>query len=111
MMPHDPNFAWTVGELNRYAQSVVKAHLGDTIWLCGELGRIQSNASGHVYGVLKDELGNSINIVFFGGAQRIAPFGLAPGSNVLVRGNLDLYVAGRTNSRYVSWSRQTRRAI
>ena len=93
-MPHDPNFAWTVGELNRYAQSVVKAHLGDTIWLCGELGRIQSNASGHVYGVLKDELGNSINIVFFGGAQRIAPFGLAPGSNVLVRGNLDLYVAG-----------------
>ena len=94
MMSHDPNFAWTVGELNRYAQNVVKAHLGDTIWLCGELGRIQSNASGHVYGVLKDEQGNSISIVFFGGARRIAPLGLAPGANVLVKGNLDLYVAG-----------------
>ena len=94
MMPHDPNFAWTVGELNRYAQSVVKAQLGDTIWLCGELGRIQSNASGHVYGVLKDEQGNSINIVFFGGARRIAPLNLAPGACVLLKGNLDLYVAG-----------------
>ncbi len=94
MMPHDPNFAWTVGELNRYAQSVVKEHLGDTIWLCGELGRIQSNASGHVYGVLKDEQENSINIAFFGGARKIAPLHLAPGACVLVRGNLDLYVAG-----------------
>ncbi len=93
-MPHDPNFAWTVGELNRYAQSVVKAHLGDTIWLCGELGRIQANASGHVYGVLKDEQGNSINIVFFGGARKIAPLGLTPGACVLLKGNLDLYVAG-----------------
>ena len=94
MMPHDPNFAWTVGELNRYAQSVVKEHLGDTIWLCGELGRIQSNASGHVYGVLKDEQENSINIAFFGGARKVAPLQLAPGSCVLVKGNLDLYVAG-----------------
>ncbi|MBO4620078.1 MAG: exodeoxyribonuclease VII large subunit [Victivallales bacterium] len=94
MMPHDPNFAWTVGELNRYAQSVVKEHLGDTIWLCGELGRIQPNASGHVYGVLKDEQGNSINIAFFGGARKVAPLQLAPGSCVLVKGNLDLYVAG-----------------
>ena len=91
-MPHDPNFAWTVGELNRYAQSVVKEHLGDTIWLCGELGRIQPNTSGHVYGVLKDEQGNSINIAYFGGARKIAPLKLAPGACVLVKGNLDLYV-------------------
>lgn len=94
MMPHDPNFAWTVGELNRYAQSVVKAHLGDTIWLCGELGRIQLNASGHVYGVLKDEQGNSINIVYFGGTRKVAALKLEPGSCVLLKGNLDLYVTG-----------------
>ncbi|MBR6471953.1 MAG: exodeoxyribonuclease VII large subunit [Victivallales bacterium] len=92
MMPHDPNFAWTVGELNRYAQSVVRAQLGDTIWLCGELGRIQPNVSGHVYGVLKDELGNSISIVFFGGARRMSSLHLEAGSCVLLKGNLDLYV-------------------
>ncbi|WP_295001993.1 exodeoxyribonuclease VII large subunit [uncultured Fibrobacter sp.] len=96
MMPHDPNFAWTVGELNRYAQNVVKTHLGDTIWLCGELGRIQLNASGHVYGVLKDELGNSISFAFFGGARKVAPLRLTAGDCVLLWGNLDLYVTAGT---------------
>lgn len=96
MMPHDPNFAWTVGELNRYAQSVVKAHLGDTIWLCGELGRFQAHANGHVYGALKDEQGNSISIVYFGGARRISALQLSAGSCVLLKGNLDLFVAGGT---------------
>ena len=96
MMPHDPNFAWTVGELNRHAQSVIKAHLGDTIWLCGELGRVQVNASGHVYGVLKDELGNSISIVYFGGARRFSALQLSAGDCVILRGNLDLFVAGGT---------------
>ena len=96
MLPYDLNHAWTVGELNQYAQSVVKAHLGDDLWLCGELGRIQLNTSGHVYGVLKDELGNSINFAFFGGVKHVAPLKLGPGVRVMLLGHLDLYV--RTGS-------------
>ncbi len=93
---HDPNYAWTVEELNTAVQHLLRSNMGEKLWLQGELGRISTSrgGSGHFYSTLKDNRKNAVSIAFFNGAATVSRLQLKEGDVVMVYGHVDLFVAG-----------------
>ncbi|MBP5300639.1 MAG: exodeoxyribonuclease VII large subunit, partial [Victivallales bacterium] len=78
-------------ELNECARGVLLDRLAAPLWLQGELGRINCHPNGHAYSRLKDELGATIDIVYFRGARKIQELQLQPGAIVMCYGRVDLF--------------------
>lgn len=87
---HDPKVAWTVGELNAYAQAVLREGIPFPVWVQGALTRISTH-NNSIYCSLKDEKGNQLKIVYFGGESVFRKLELDEGKQVMALGSIDLY--------------------
>ena len=106
---HNPEVCWTVGELNAAAREILLNGMPPVIWLQGELGRISISGAQHVYAPLKDPQGNSIDLVYFRGAQQVRAAAVTEGAIVMVCGSLDLYAqSGRYQFRVTQLVPQNR---
>ncbi len=95
-IPHDPQFAWSVQEVNRGVHALLAEGFDQPIWVQGELGRVQSGARNTIYSTLKDPDGTQISLVHFGGAAEFQRQGLATGSTVMVLAQVDCYIRNGT---------------
>lgn len=84
---------YSVSELNHKVKAVL-ANAFESVWLKGEIGNLTVyDSTGHVYFTLKDS-GAQIDAVFFRGAPVFRRLQLQTGSELEVRGRVDLYEQG-----------------
>ena len=95
-IPHDPQFAWSVQEVNRGVHALLAEGFDQPFWVHGELGRVQPGARNTIYSTLKDPDGTAISLVHFGGAAEFQRQGLATGSTVMVLAQVDCYIRNGT---------------
>ncbi|MCQ2396709.1 MAG: exodeoxyribonuclease VII large subunit [Lentisphaeria bacterium] len=99
---HDPNVAWSVSDVAKYINAVVKHDFPQYFWMFGELvlsSKTQSLA--HLYATLRDNDGFSISIVWFNGVSKLAQANIKNGDRVLVYGHIDFYQP-RTSVQFVA---------
>lgn len=89
---HDPRKAWSVSEVAKYIDAVVKNDFPQKFWIYGEIvfSPTKSN-SAHLYATLRDNDGYSISVVQFNGAAKILKSGIKNGNRVFAYGNIGFY--------------------
>jgi exodeoxyribonuclease VII large subunit len=80
---------FTVGQLTALVKEVLEGTF-PSVWVSGELSDVSRPRSGHVYFTLKDADAQIRGVIWRNTASRI-PFDLEDGTQVVCRGNLDVY--------------------
>lgn len=91
----------TVSELNSYLKETLERDpLLNNLWVKGEISNFKIATSGHLYFTLKDENG-CIRCVMFRSAANKLLFRLENGMEIMVRGNISIYLKDGQYQLYV----------
>ena len=86
--PREPRVL-TVAELSNRLKSAVEPAFRD-VWVAGEVGSLRRQPSGHVYFSLKDSEA-AVDAVLWASTARKVKFDLRDGTEVVVRGRIEIY--------------------
>lgn len=87
--PESPR-VYSVSELTSEIKDTLESQFA-SIWASGEVSEVSRPQSGHIYFTLKDESSQIRAVLWRSAAQRL-PFTLEDGQQVIVQGNIDVYL-------------------